>query len=116
MLRRFAAPARSAAVRAFAGVPRGLTPLGDRVLIQRLEAKATTTGGVILPDAGMPKVNEGTVLAVGPGGRTQDGTIVPMDVEVGDRVLLPEFGGALVKLGDDEYFLFRNSDFLGKFE
>jgi len=64
----------------------------------------------------MGKMNEGTVVAVGPGARNQAGEIVPMSVSAGDKVLLPEYGGAPVKIDEDEFSLFKEHEILGKFE
>jgi chaperonin GroES len=61
-------------------------------------------------------LNEGEVVAVGPGAKTKEGNTLPMSVVVGDRVLLPEYGGHTVKLGDDEFHLYRDEDILGKFQ
>merc|ERR1712146_419183 len=90
-------------------------PLLDRVLVQRVAAVQKTAGGILLPESVQSKVNEGTVIAVGPGGRTREGSTIPMNVAVGDSVLLPEYGGTSVKFGDDEYHIFRDEDILGKF-
>jgi chaperonin GroES len=73
-----------------------------------------TAGGIYLPETGK-KLNEGEVVAVGPGAITREGKTLPMNVAVGDRVLLPEYGGHTVKLGDDELHLYREEDILGKF-
>jgi chaperonin GroES len=81
---------------------RRLVPLLDRVLIERIVAPTKSAGGVLLPDSAVPKVNEGVVLAVGPGRRTKDGDLIAPSVKEGDKVLLPEYGGALVKLNDKE--------------
>jgi chaperonin GroES len=61
-------------------------------------------------------LNEGEVVAVGPGSQNKEGKLLPMSVSVGDRVLLPEYGGHTVKVGEDELFLFRDEDILGKFQ
>lgn len=74
-----------------------------------------TAGGVFLPDTGVKK-NEGTVVAVGPGALNREGKRVPIELAVGDKVLLPEYGGHTVKIGDEEMQLFREEDILGKFE
>ena len=95
---------------------RKLIPLGDRILVKRAEVLTQTAGGVFLPESGQKKVNEGEVVAVGPGQRLDDGSHAPVDVAVGDPALLPEFGGSAVKIGDEEMFLFRNNDILGKLE
>ena len=81
-----------------------------------------TTGGILLPDQGK-KMNEGEVIAVGPGHTNRDGKLIPVNVKVGDRVLLPEYGGSAVKLGgaqrvgeEDEFTLYRDEDILGKLQ
>ena len=75
-----------------------------------------TAGGIYLPDSAQKKEVEAEVVAVGPGGRDRDGQTIPMTVSVGDKVLLPEYGGHTVTLSDEDYQLFRNDDILGKFE
>eukprot|EP00624_Nannochloropsis_granulata_P002540 evm.model.NODE_22809_length_7353_cov_18.483747.2 len=94
---------------------RKLIPLADRILVQRILPKTQTAGGVFLPETKLDKPNEGKVIAVGPGGRKADGSLIPPSVKEGDTVLLPEYGGHTVKLGEDEYQLFRDEDLLGKF-
>jgi chaperonin GroES len=95
---------------------RTLTPFGDRVLVKRIEAQVTTAGGLYLPTTNVKDPNEGTVVAVGPGERDVTGALHAVNVAVGDKVLLPEYGGSKIKIGDEELFLFRESDILGKFE
>merc|ERR1719198_755872 len=95
---------------------KALIPLADRVLVRRAVAQAQTAGGIFLPDAATSKQNEGEVIAVGPGARTPEGSLLPMSVTVGDKVLLPEYGGSTVKIGEDELGLFREHEILGKFE
>ncbi|CAH0481128.1 unnamed protein product [Peronospora belbahrii] len=95
---------------------RKLIPFGNRVLVKRFEAVAKTAGGIYLPDADAKQQNEGQVIAVGPGARASDGSLIPAQSAVGDKVLLPEYGGSVVKLGQDELFLFRDEDILGKLE
>jgi chaperonin GroES len=68
-----------------------------------------------LPDAAQTKPNEGEVIAVGPGFTTKDGVLVPVNVKVGDKVLLPEYGGSLVKVGDEEAYIFRGDEILAKY-
>ena len=94
---------------------RKLIPLADRVLVKRMQPAVKTAGGVFLPESATKKEVDAEVIAVGPGGRDVNGNLIPMSVAVGDKVLLPEYGGHTVKLGDDEYQLFRNDDILGKF-
>ncbi|CAK9105726.1 10 kDa heat shock protein, partial [Durusdinium trenchii] len=90
----------------------------DRVLVKRAAAVTQTKGGILLPESATKKEPEAEVVAVGPGRYDQQGNLLPMSVAVGDKVLLPEYGGQPVKLGDgdDEYQLFRNEDLLGKYE
>ncbi|RLN96653.1 hypothetical protein BBJ28_00020331 [Nothophytophthora sp. Chile5] len=95
---------------------RKLIPFGNRVLVQRFEAVAKTASGIYLPDADQKQQNEGEVVAVGPGARTAEGTLIPAQSAVGDKVLLPEYGGSVVKLDDKEFILFRDEDILGKLE
>ncbi|KAJ8613434.1 hypothetical protein CTAYLR_002315 [Chrysophaeum taylorii] len=98
-----------------ASIARRLIPIADRVLVKKLVAKTQTAGGVFLPDSNLPKMNEAEVIAVGPGAKDADGKLIPMEVAVNDKVLLPEYGATLVKLDDDEYHLLRASDILAKF-
>eukprot|EP01083_Nonionella_stella_P126043 381319_1 len=94
-----------------------LIPLADRVLVKRIVAEAKTAGGILLPDAALnTKQNEGTVVAVGPGARSPEGQIFPVNVNVGDKVLLPEYGGSAVKNGDEELYVFKEFELLGRFE
>jgi len=86
----------------------------DRVLVERIQAKTKTVGGIILPETAQARLNEGMIVATGPGIRSKDGTLIPLSVRVGQKVLLPEYGGNKVKLdeGDKEYVLFRDEDLL----
>lgn len=88
----------------------------DRVLVERFLPEVKTKGGIMLPEKAQGKVLEATVVAVGGGARKDNGTVVPPSVKVGDKVLLPEYGGTKVVLEEQEYFLFRDGDLLGKFE
>jgi chaperonin GroES len=95
---------------------RKLLPLGNRILISRIVADTQTASGIFLPEAAQKRPNEGTVVAVGPGLKDEDGKFIPVNVVEGDTVLLPEYGGTEVQLGDDTFQLFRDDDILGKFE
>eukprot|EP00904_Undaria_pinnatifida_P010732 jgi/Undpi1/678/HiC_scaffold_10.g04142.m1 len=99
-----------------ASLARKFAPLADRILVRRLVAKTQTAGGIYLPDSKLGKTNEGEVVAVGPGRVTETGTKVPVNVVIGDTVLLPEYGGQTLTLGDEELSLFRDEDILGKFQ
>ncbi|CAI5725288.1 hypothetical protein KXD40_003561 [Peronospora effusa] len=107
---------RSARVKIVYSSLRKLIPFGTRVLVKRFEAVAKTASGIYLPDAESKQQNEGQVVAVGPGARSSDGSLIPAQSAVGDKVLLPEYGGSSVKLGDEELYLFRDEDILGKLE
>jgi len=98
------------------GALKKFIPLFDRVLVQRLAAETKTKGGVLLPEKAQGKVLEATVMAVGPGTTTESGAVIAPSVKVGDQVLLPEYGGTKINVNDEEMFLFRDSDILGKFE
>ena len=74
-------------------------PLHDRVLIESLESEEKTAGGIIIPDTAKEKPQEGKVIAVGPGAKSEDGKTIPMDVKVGDRVLFGKWSGTEVKSG-----------------
>jgi chaperonin GroES len=94
---------------------RKLTPLGDRVLVKKAQKEVQTASGIFLPQ-GQKDPNEGEVMAVGPGERDVTGMLHPTTLAMGDTVLLPEYGGTKVKMGDEEVFMFREIDILGKFE
>ncbi|KAK2067656.1 hypothetical protein P8C59_001371 [Phyllachora maydis] len=93
---------------------KSLVPLLDRVLVQRVKAESKTASGLFLPESSVKELNEGRVLAVGPGAVDKDGKRLPMGVANGDRVLIPQYGGSPVKVGEDEYHLFRDSEILAK--
>ncbi|XP_069790673.1 10 kDa heat shock protein, mitochondrial isoform X2 [Narcine bancroftii] len=90
-------------------------PLFDRVLVERVAAETMTKGGIMLPEKSQGKVLQATVVAVGPGSRVKDGDVQPVNVKVGETVLLPEYGGTKVVLDDKDYYLFRDGDILGKY-
>lgn len=86
-------------------------------MVQRAESLTQSKGGIVIPESAQSKLSQGTVVAVGPGGRTKSGDLIPISLSVGDKVLLPEFGGTKVKLDDEkEYHLFRENDILAKME
>jgi chaperonin GroES len=97
-------------------VCRALAPLGDRVLVKRAAKETQTASGIILPEMASKNPNEGTVVAVGPGEKDVTGHLHATTLKVKDSVLLPEYGGMKVNLDDEELFLFRESDILGKFD
>ena len=95
---------------------RKLAPLGDRILVKRAPKEVQTASGIYLPADKTKDPNEGEVVAAGPGERDVTGNLHATTLKAGDKVLLPEYGGNKVKLDDEEFFLFRESDILGKFE
>jgi len=88
-------------------------PLHDRVLIRVLDSEEKTSGGIIIPDTAKEKPQEGEVVSVGPGARTEDGKISPMDVKVGDIVLFGKWSGKEVKIDGTEYSIMKESDIMG---
>ena len=92
-----------------------IKPLGDRVLVEPIEEKEQTVGGIIIPDAAKEKPMQGKVIAVGKK-TDKDGKEIAFDVKVGDTVLLPKYGGTEVKLGEQKLQLVREEDLLGVLE
>ncbi len=88
-------------------------PLHDRVLVRRVEAAEKTAGGIIIPDTAQEKPQEGEVVAVGTGTRNEDGTITPMDVKAGDKILFGKWSGTEVKLDSEDLIIMKESDVLG---
>ncbi len=88
-------------------------PLHDRVVVKRVEAEEKSKGGIIIPDTAKEKPQEGEVVAVGPGGRDENGKLVPMDLKAGDRVLFGKWSGTEVKLDGDELLIMKESDIMG---
>ena len=89
-----------------------ITPLGDRLLVKRVEEKEQVKGGIIIPDSAKEKPQEAEVIAVGAGKRTDDGKIIALEVKKGDRVLISKYGGTEVKIGDDTLLIVREDDVL----
>jgi chaperonin GroES len=88
-------------------------PLHDRVLVRRIEAEEKTAGGIIIPDSAKEKPSEGEIVSVGTGARSEDGTITPLDVQVGDRVLFGKWSGTEVKLDGEDLLIMKESDIMG---
>lgn len=88
-------------------------PLHDRVVIERIEAEAKSAGGIIIPDTAQEKPQEGRVVGVGPGGRDENGKLIPIDVKVGDRILFGKWSGTEVKIDGVEYLIMKESDIVG---
>ena len=88
-------------------------PLGDRVLIRRVEPEETKKGGIIIPDTAKEKPMEGKVMAVGSGKYDENGKRIAMDVKKGDRVLIGKYAGTEFKLDDDDHVIVREDEILG---
>ena len=88
-------------------------PLHDRVLVRRLEGEEKTAGGIIIPDTAKEKPMEGEVVAIGPGARSEDGKLHPLDVKVGDRILFGKWSGTEVKIEGTDYLILKESDVMG---
>jgi chaperonin GroES len=91
-------------------------PLHDRIVVTRVDADDKTAGGIIIPDTAKEKPSEGEVIAVGPGGRDESGKLIPIDLNVGDRVLFGKLSGTEVKLDGVEYLIMKESDIMGVIE
>jgi chaperonin GroES len=90
-----------------------IRPLHDRVVIKRIEEGETMQGGLYIPDTAKEKPQQGEVVAVGNGKRTEDGKVLPLDVQVGDRILFGKYSGSDIKLDGNEYLIMREDEILG---
>ena len=88
-------------------------PLHDRVLVRRIEAAAKTAGGIIIPDTAQEKPQEGEIVSVGSGTRSEDGAVTPLDVKAGDRILFGKWSGSEVKLDGEDLLIMKESDIMG---
>ena len=93
-----------------------IRPLQDRILVQRIEEEETSKGGIIIPDSAKEKPQEGKVIAVGNGKVRDDGTVQPLDVKKGDRLLFSKYAGTEITLEGDEHLIIREDDVLGVLE
>ncbi|HEX6865930.1 MAG TPA: co-chaperone GroES [Caulobacteraceae bacterium] len=91
-------------------------PLGDRVLVRRVEEEEKTKGGIIIPDTAKEKPQEGEVISVGPGARDENGKLQPLDVSAGDRILFGKWSGTEVKIDGEDLLIMKESDVLGVVE
>jgi len=91
---------------------KSLMPLLDRVLVQRIKAEAKTAGGIFLPESSVKELNEAKVLAVGPGGVDKDGRRIEISVKPGDKVVIPQYGGSSIKVGDEEFHILRDHEYV----
>ncbi|MDF3856375.1 co-chaperone GroES [Paracoccus sp. P2] len=91
-------------------------PLHDRILVRRIDAEEKTAGGLIIPDSAKEKPQEGEVLAAGPGARSENGTLTPLDVKPGDRILFGKWSGTEIRLDGEDLLIMKESDVLGVIE
>jgi chaperonin GroES len=88
-------------------------PLHDRIVVRRITAEEKTKGGIIIPDTAQEKPSQGEVIAVGPGGRDENGKLIPIDLTTGDKVLFGKWSGTEVKLDGEELLIMKESDIMG---
>ncbi|MBI1408214.1 MAG: co-chaperone GroES [Caulobacter sp.] len=88
-------------------------PLGDRVLVKRVEEESRTKGGIIIPDTAKEKPQEGEVVAVGPGARDESGKVQPLELKAGDKILFGKWSGTEVKVDGEDLLIMKESDVLG---
>jgi chaperonin GroES len=88
-------------------------PLGDRVLVKRVEEESKTKGGIIIPDTAKEKPQEGEIIAVGAGARDDSGKVQPLEVKAGDRILFGKWSGTEVKIDGQDLLIMKESDILG---
>jgi chaperonin GroES len=93
-----------------------IRPLHDRVIVKRLEEERKTASGIVIPDTAAEKPDQGEVLAVGKGKKTDDGKLIQLDVKVGDKVLFGKYSGQTVKVKGDELLVMREEDIMGVLE
>jgi chaperonin GroES len=93
-----------------------IRPLGDRLLVKRLEEEEKSKGGIIIPDSAKEKPQEGQVVAVGKGKMLDDGKMVPLEVKAGDKILFGKYAGTDVKIEGEEHLIMREDDVLGIIE
>jgi chaperonin GroES len=90
-----------------------IRPLQDRVVVKRQDEETTSSGGIVLPGSATEKPQQGEVVAVGPGKKTEDGKVVPVDLKVGDQVIFGQYGGNTVKVDGDELLIWNESELFG---
>ena len=93
-----------------------IRPLYDQIVVKRIEEQETVKGGIIIPDTAKEKPQEGEVVAVGRGKRLEDGNVVPLNVQAGDRILFGKYSGSEVKVDGEEFLIMREDDVLGVIE
>ncbi len=90
-----------------------IQPLGDRVLVEPLEAEEKTSGGIVIPDTAKEKQQKGKVIAIGKGRVSEEGKLTPLEVKVNDHVLFGRYAGSEVKIGSTDYLIIKEDDILG---
>jgi chaperonin GroES len=93
-----------------------IRPLHDRIVVKRLEQQEAMQGGLYIPDSAKEKPQEGQVVAVGNGKKTEDGKVIPLDVKTGDRILFGKYSGSDIKLDGEEYLIMREDEVLAVLE
>jgi chaperonin GroES len=93
-----------------------IRPLSDRIVVKRIEEQETLRSGIIIPDSAQEKPQEAEVIAVGHGKRRKDGTVVPVDIQVGDRILFSKYSSGEITLDGEEYLIMREDEVLGVVE
>jgi chaperonin GroES len=93
-----------------------IRPLHDRVIVKRIDEERKTASGIVIPDTAAEKPDQGEVIAVGKGKKTDDGKILALDVKVGDKVLFGKYSGQTVKVKGDELLVMREEDIMGVLE
>lgn len=93
-----------------------IRPLHDRIIVKRLEEERKTASGIVIPDTATEKPDQGEVLAVGKGKKTDDGKVLPLDVKVGDKILFGKYSGQTVKVKGEELLVMREEDVMGVVE
>ncbi len=94
----------------------GIRPLQDRLIVERVESEEKTAAGIFIPDTAKEKPQQGKVIAVGKGKVREDGTVQPLDLKAGDRILFGKYSGTEVKIEDTDYLIMREDDVLGVIE
>jgi len=93
-----------------------IRPLADRVVVERIEEEEVKKGGIIIPDTAKEKPQKGKVVAVGPGRKTEEGKVIPLDVKEGDIVIFSKYAGTEVEIDDKKYLIMREDEILGIIE
>lgn len=93
-----------------------IQPLGNRVVAQRIEAEEQFSGGIIIPDSAKEKGQTATIIAVGPGSKKDDGTVVPLDVSAGDSVMIGKYAGHEISVDGEDYVILTEDDIFGVIE